>query len=64
MAAGATTLLVDLIYELLDAHRDTVCLAEAVAGDPVWSAHLDYLCRLQRVGRELLAQAATEAKQT
>ena len=47
--------LVTLVYELLDAHDDTACLAAALAGDPAWSEHLDYLHRLQRVGRETLA---------
>jgi hypothetical protein len=47
--------LVELVYELLDAHDDTARLAEAFAGDVRWAAHLDYLAQLQRVGRELLA---------
>ena len=51
--------LVRLVYELLDAHddtaqlmRDDVC-ASALGAD--WAAHLDYLQRLQRLGREILA---------
>lgn len=50
-----------LVYELLDAHLDTMKLADGVADDGVadsdlWAAHLDYLRGLQRVGREALAQ--------
>jgi hypothetical protein len=45
-----------LIYELLDAHQDTIELAEPFA-DRSWRAHLDYLRALQRIGRELLALA-------
>ncbi len=47
--------LVTLVYELLDAHDDTACLAARLGNDPAWSEHLDYLHRLQRVGREMLA---------
>lgn len=47
-----------LVYELLDAHEDTVRLA--VAGglpddDVVWAAHVDYVQALQRAAREQLA---------
>jgi hypothetical protein len=52
--------LVRLVYELLDAHEDTARLMrdETDAGGSVaWRAHLDYLQRLQRVGREVLAGA-------
>jgi hypothetical protein len=38
-----------LSYELLDAHVDTVLLAQDLDGDPLWHAHLDYLRDLQRV---------------
>lgn len=63
--------LAELVYELLDAHLDTIVLAggtPAVAGlrpadglppagrTPAWAAHLDYLRDLQRVGRERLAR--------
>ncbi len=52
----------ELIYELLDAHRDTTELAERLAlSSPYWRAHLHYLRDLQRVGREALARGATEA---
>jgi hypothetical protein len=52
-----------LIYELLDAHYDTARLAEDVADDECWHAHLGYLRDLQRVAREVLATttAADEA---
>jgi hypothetical protein len=51
--------LVALVYELLDAHDDTVRLAQADGDccEEAWFAHLEYLRRLQRVGRELLAHA-------
>jgi hypothetical protein len=44
-----------LVYELLDAHSDTVYLADDLLEDERWVAHLDYLRGLQRVGREHLA---------
>jgi NAD(P)H-hydrate repair Nnr-like enzyme with NAD(P)H-hydrate epimerase domain len=49
-----------LIYELLDAHRDTIDLVgegSNVGDGLVWRAHLDYLRALQRVGRAILARA-------
>ena len=45
-----------LLYELLDAHVDTIKLAAELEEDPFWAAHLDYLRGLQRVGRETLAR--------
>lgn len=48
--------LTSLVYELLDAHWDTVELARGLPGEP-WRAHLDYIRALQRKGRELLATA-------
>jgi hypothetical protein len=48
----------DLVYELLDAHVDTMRMARDLDGDPAWAAHLDYLRDLQRVGREALAGAS------
>ncbi len=48
--------LVDLVYELLDAHADTLALAGEVEGSMAWDAHLDYLRGLQRVSRETLAR--------
>ena len=51
--------LIELAYELLDAHDDTARLArESVIDEEQWAAHLDYLRRLQRVGREVLAHVA------
>ena len=47
----------ELLYELLDAHVDTMRMARELDGDPDWAAHLDYLRDLQRVGREALAHA-------
>lgn len=52
---------VALVYELLDAHEDTVRLAMAGGlgvADASWSAHLDYLRALQRLGHEALARVA------
>jgi hypothetical protein len=47
-----------LVYELLDAHGDTMRLAWGLSSDDdEWAAHLDYLRDLQRVGRERLARA-------
>jgi hypothetical protein len=48
--------LAELVYELLDAHVDTIALADEVPASPVWAAHLDYIRDLQRVGRERLAR--------
>lgn len=45
-----------LLYELLDAHVDTIQLADELPKSARWSAHLDYLRDLQRVGRETLAR--------
>jgi hypothetical protein len=59
MAATVTPEWVPLIYELLDAHSDTACLAQALDTDREWAAHLEYLRQLQRVGRELLARSPT-----
>jgi hypothetical protein len=44
-----------LVYELLDAHGDTMRLAAGLTAQPGWAAHLDYLRDLQGVGRETLA---------
>ncbi len=51
----------DLVYELLDAHSETVELAGELAVDWEWRAHLQYLTDLQRVGREALARIPTGA---
>jgi hypothetical protein len=45
-----------LVYELLDAHDDTVRLGEGLESDLRWRAHFDYLRGLQRAGREALAR--------
>jgi hypothetical protein len=45
----------ELVYELVDAHADTICMGEGLTGDLEWDAHLEYLRGLQRVSRELLA---------
>jgi hypothetical protein len=45
----------ELVYELLDAHADTLLMARDLDEDPAWAAHLDYLRGLQRIGREALA---------
>jgi hypothetical protein len=47
-----------LVYELLDAHLDTLTLAGGRPGSQRWYAHLDYLRDLQRVGREALARTS------
>lgn len=47
--------MVALIYELLDAHDDTVRIVTDEIDDPLLEAHLDYLRDLQRKGREVLA---------
>lgn len=53
------TALATLVYELLDAHRDTSELAVelGIDCDVRWRGHLEYLRALQRVGREALASA-------
>ncbi len=57
-AANPETELGWLIYELLDAHADTVELATGSGGGEVrWAAHLDYLRALERAGKELLARS-------
>ena len=58
----ASAKLAELVYELLDAHDDTVRLAQEYSGDVQWAAHLDYLQQLQRVGREVLAANAADGE--
>jgi len=53
--------LLELIYELLDAHDDTARLAAGLEDDLRWRLHLEYLRDLQRVGRGRLAAAAADA---
>lgn len=50
-----------LLYELLDAHWDTMQLASDLQRHPSWDAHLDYLRDLQRLGREALARDGQRA---
>jgi hypothetical protein len=52
--------LVELIYELLDAHYETALLIEQPTCAIRWDAHLDYVRALQRQGREVLAAACVE----
>jgi hypothetical protein len=59
--SASTELLADLVYELLDAHCDTLRLADEADGSIVWAAHLSYLRDLQRVGRETLARVPVGA---
>jgi hypothetical protein len=55
---ATSELLTILVYELLDAHDDTVRLAADLALDDRWEMHLSYLRDLQRAGREALAYAS------
>ena len=50
-----------LLYELLDAHIDTIALAGELEENERWAAHLDYLRDLQRVGREALARVGGQS---
>jgi len=45
-----------LVYELLDAHMDTVELALGYEDDIAWNMHLEYLRTLQRQSQGLLAR--------
>jgi hypothetical protein len=56
-SASSAERLQQLVYELLDAHDDTARMAQGIE-DIRWAAHLDYLRRLQRLGRETLASTA------
>jgi hypothetical protein len=59
MTTRRTAELIDLTYELLDAHADTQRLVHDIAADDLTTlAHLDYLRDLQRVGHEILARVA------
>ena len=46
-----------IVYELLDAHDDTMGLVDVPRADQRWSAHVEYLRALQRCRREILAHA-------
>jgi hypothetical protein len=56
--------LTELVYELLDAHWDTVQLAGELERQPHWGQHLDYLRDLQRLAREILARERHGARLT
>jgi hypothetical protein len=56
-----TETLAALVYELLDAHDDTVRLAADQIEDQRWAAHVDYLRQLQRVGRETLSRTTPQS---
>ena len=53
--------LVDLTYELLDAHADTTRLVMNGAPGTEWDDHVAYLRDLQRAGRGVLARTALPA---
>jgi hypothetical protein len=55
----ASERLIELAQELLDAHCDTVCLADELQNLPRWAAHVDYLKGLQRVAQRTLADVAS-----
>ena len=57
-AVSTAEYVTELLYELLDAHVDTIALAGTLEQNQSWAAHLDYLRDLQRVGRETLARVA------
>jgi hypothetical protein len=59
--APTATNIVELVYELLDAHADTSDLAAGLSYNANWAAHLEYLRALQRTGREILARRSVEA---
>ena len=48
--------LAELTEELLDAHCDTVCLADTPPSSVEWQVHVEYLKDLQRVGHRALAE--------
>jgi hypothetical protein len=60
VGTGLPADVIELVYELLDAHDDTAELADGL-GDLAWELHLEYLRALQRRGREVLARATIEA---
>jgi hypothetical protein len=45
-----------LVYELLDAHADTIAIGGELAAELRWQVHIDYLRVLQRKTREILAR--------
>jgi hypothetical protein len=61
LVAERSERLARLAYELLDAHADTERLAHERPTQLQWRTHLSYLRDLQRVGREILADATDGA---
>jgi hypothetical protein len=61
-AVSTAEYVTELLYELLDAHLDTMRMARELDPDPAWAAHLDYLRDLQRVGREALAHGRVRSR--
>jgi hypothetical protein len=61
-STGPVEALSEFVGELLDAHVDTLCLADALVDDErsdaarEWAAHVRYLQDLQRFGHEFLAR--------
>lgn len=55
---AASDRLIELTQELLDAHCDTVCLADDLPLALEWAAHVRYLRDLQRVAQRTLAELA------
>jgi len=55
---GRAERLLELTQELLDAHCDTVCLADSTESTVDWMAHVEYLKDLQRIGQRTLAELA------
>lgn len=45
-----------VLYELLDAHADTLELGGELDADLCWQIHLDYLRALQRKTKEIVAR--------
>jgi hypothetical protein len=64
LGTGTPPRVLELVDELLDAHVDTLQLAQQLVDDPKWSAHSAYLRDLQRIGREELARLTASAEPT
>jgi hypothetical protein len=54
-SAATESELLSLLYELLDAHTDTIEIGAGLAEELRWRVHLDYLRALQRKTREMVA---------
>jgi hypothetical protein len=52
----ASAQLTELVYELLDAHEDTLRLSEDVGETAEWAAHRAYLRDLHRAAHAALAR--------